>query len=453
MVDVRTVLVVDDDADLCASLAEALEARGYRAETTTSGSEATQLARSRDYGAILLDIELGAGVTGLEVCREIVAITPDLPIIIVTGHDDLDNVVQAIRAGAFEFIRKPVSLDSLDEVVGRALRARGRRQPPLIEDGSEHAPRPPYIIGDSAAMRRLYADIIRVSRADTTVVVTGETGTGKELVARAIHESSPRSEQAFVALNCAAMTSTLLESELFGHVKGAFTDARRRRDGLFVAADGGTLFLDEIGEMGLDMQAKLLRVLQNRRVRAVGGTVEVPVDVRLIAATNRDLEAEVARGTFREDVFYRIHVVALEVPPLRERDDDVVLIARHLLEQAFPEHDVRLAPDVERKLHEYDWPGNVRELENVITRASAVLAGDVVEVEHLPPQVRDHVPKSSVINGFNSSALPTLDEVEQRYISHVLEIVDGNKTSASKILGMNRRTLYRKLARYSESAG
>ena len=444
------ILIVDDDTDLCAMLAQALESQGYDADITANPADAGRLVRERDYSTVLIDIELGQGVSGIDLCAEIVVCRPDLPVVIVTGHDDLDNVVRAIRAGAFEFLRKPVTLVSLEDVIGRAIRAKRRRQTLRIEDGSEAERRPPGIIGESPAMMQLYSDIARVSRADTTVVINGATGTGKELVARAIHELSDRASKPFVALNCAAMTPTLLESELFGHAKGAFTDAKHRRDGLFVAADGGTLFLDEIGEMELDMQAKLLRVLQNRRVRAVGETTEVPVDVRLVAATNRDLEAAVKAGTFREDVYYRIHVVALEVPPLRERGRDVLLIAQHLLKRTIGDREVEITPEAEKKLLEYNWPGNVRELENVITRASALMTDDMIEVEHLPPQIRNFIPESTVAAGFDGAALPTLDEVEQRYISHVLEVVNGNKTSASKILGMNRRTLYRKLASFAE---
>src|SRR5690606_2490159 len=304
----------------------------------------------------------------------------------------------------------------------------------------------------SPAMRKVNDLIGRVAESDANVLITGESGTGKELVARALHMRSPRSGGPFVAVNCAAVPETLLESELFGHAKGAFTDARQARTGLFVQASGGTLFLDEVGEMPLGMQPKILRSLQERRVRPVGGNTEVPFDARLITATNRDLETEVAERRFREDLYYRINVVRIEVPPLRARGNDILLLAQHFIERAAQRSGksvVGLVSAAAEKLLSYDWPGNVRELENCIERAVALTRFDQVTVEDLPEKVRNYQSSHIVVASDDPNELLPMQEVERRYIQRVLKSVGGNKTQAAKVLGFDRRTLYRKLDRYA----
>jgi two-component system response regulator HydG len=299
-------------------------------------------------------------------------------------------------------------------------------------------------------MRDVFNLVDQVAQTDATVLVTGESGTGKELIARAIHNNGPRAGAPFVAINCAAVPASLLESELFGHVKGAFTDAKRTREGLFLQATGGTLFLDEIGEMPLDMQAKLLRVLQEHKVRPVGGDTELVFDTRIISATNRDLEDDVAANRFREDLFYRINVICIDVPPLRSRGSDVLLLAQHFLERYAGKLGKAVegfAPEAARVLRDYNWPGNVRELENCIERAVTLTRFSLISVDDLPSSLQDFQPRSMVITVEDPETLPSLTEMEERYIRQVLEAVDWNKSRAARILRVDRRTLYRKMER------
>jgi two-component system response regulator HydG len=307
------------------------------------------------------------------------------------------------------------------------------------------------MIGTSAPMQKVYDLVARVADTEATVLVTGESGTGKELVAKAIHSRSRRKEGPFVAINCAAMPEPLLESELFGHVKGAFTDARQARSGLFLKASGGTLFLDEIGEMAMGMQAKLLRVLQERTVRPVGGDKEVPFDTRIVAATNRDLDTEVAERRFREDLFYRINVVRIQVPPLRSRGSDVLVLAQHFVERFAAVHRTNvkgLSSAAAERLMTYSWPGNVRELQNCIERAVALARYEMLGVDDLPEKLRDYRPSRVIVESEDPAELLPMEEVERRYVLRVLQAVGGNKTLAAEVLGFDRRTLYRKLERY-----
>jgi two-component system response regulator HydG len=310
------------------------------------------------------------------------------------------------------------------------------------------------MLGNSPAVRRVFDLVARVGDSDASVLISGESGTGKELVARAIHEHSSRREGPFLAINCAALPPTLLESELFGHTRGAFTDAKAARTGLFVQAEGGTLLLDEIGEMPLEMQPKLLRALQERTVRPLGGNSEVPFNVRVLASTNRDLEAEVEARRFREDLYYRIHVVSIDVPPLRERGADTLLLSQHFIDRfaARSNRSVRgIAPAAADKLLAYNWPGNVRELENCMERAVALMRTHEITVEDLPEKVRNYQPAHEVLAVHDPSELITVDELERRYIQRVLALVSGNKSRAAQILGFDRRTLYRKIERYGWS--
>ncbi|MCA9688562.1 MAG: sigma-54-dependent Fis family transcriptional regulator, partial [Myxococcales bacterium] len=386
-----------------------------------------------------------------DLCARVVDEHPQLPVVVLTGQQTMEAAIGALRAGASDFVTKPVDFVELQHRIERALRQRDLELE--VRRLRQEATRPPgaiNMIGESAVMRGVFERVARVATSDVRVLISGESGVGKELVARAIHEQSPRADGPFVALNCAAVPTNLLESELFGHARGAFTDARRARDGLFLQAQGGTLLLDEIGEMPAAMQPKLLRALQERTIRPVGGDRHVRYDARIITATNRDLEAEVAHGRFREDLYYRINVVGISVPPLRARDADISLLAEHFLQRCAARSGAprkRLSPAAASRLRSYEWPGNVRELENTIERAVALSVGDAIEIDDLPDRLRAPRPSNFVISAEDPSEFISLQELERRYLQRVLTLVRGNKTRAAAILGLARRTLYRKLDR------
>ncbi len=446
----QRILVVDDDRDLCDLIAGGLGKRDFDADTVYDAGAALDALAARGYDAVALDVQLGDD-DGMALCSRIADNYRDVPVVIMTGHGDMDMAIQAMRSGAYDFITKPLKVDALAMALRRAIEHRElSAEVTRLREENARMPRIDAMIGESRPMRRVYELVEQVAGGDATVLVTGESGTGKELVARAIHERSARAAGPFVAVNCAAVASTLLESELFGHVKGAFTDAKTSRAGLFVQASGGTLFLDEIGEMAADMQAKLLRVLQESRVRPVGGDSEVSFDTRIIAATNRDLESEVEDGAFREDLFYRINVVQIPLPPLRSRGKDVLLMAQSFLEEAArtSNKDVRgISRAAAEKLLGYDWPGNVRELQNCMERAVTLTRVDEIVPDDLPDKIRSHESARILISGDDPDEMPTLEEMERRYIRRVLDTVQGNKTHAARVLGVDRRTLYRKLDR------
>jgi DNA-binding NtrC family response regulator len=449
------VLVIDDDADLCAALADALTSFGFEVKQTTSSSEGFALAMDEDLSAIVTDLSMD-GLSGVEMCERLAALRPDVPVIVLTGSRSMETAIAAMRAGAFDFLAKPVEPSLLRLSVERAIKHRKlhtevlRLREVLVE-------RKPIdsLIGTSAAMKRLRDMVSRVAASDASVLICGETGTGKELVAHAIHAASGRSAGRFVAINCAAVPAQLLESELFGHAKGAFTDARITRQGLFVKASGGTLFLDEIGDMPLEMQSKLLRALQERVVRPVGSDTETPFDARIVAATHRNLEADVAAGRFRQDLYYRIHVVRIDVPALRDRGDDVLALAAHFTDQICKRTGrprVNISASVAQRLLSYDWPGNVRELENCIEHAEALARFSEISTEDIPERIRSHRPEALVESVGHADAVLTLDELERRYIMRVLRLVNGNKSRAAELLGLDRRTLYRRLDQYAKSS-
>jgi two-component system response regulator HydG len=445
------ILCLDDDEDACELLATALEARGFTVRTETDAETAISAAMEDDFDAVLTDLQLG-DTDGLSVCTRILAGRPSLPIVVVTGHASLDTAVAAMRAGAFDFLTKPLDLDLLALTVARAVQHyRLKLEVHRLRNEIAGAQGFERLLGKSLAMRRVFDVVTRVAQTSASVLVGGESGTGKELVARAIHERSPRSDGPFVAINCAAVPATLLESELFGHARGAFTDAKMARKGLFLEANGGTLFLDEIGEMPLDMQVKLLRALQERRVRPVGGDKEVAFDARVVTATNRDLEADVHAKRFREDLYYRINVVSVDVPPLRDREGDIPVLAAAFVARFAARHGKHvegLAPAALEKLINYQWPGNVRELENCMERAVAMTQTERVIAADLPERVRAYRPEQvSALLPQSVEELVTVDELETRYLRHVLGLVKGNKSRAARILGYDRRTLYRKLER------
>jgi DNA-binding NtrC family response regulator len=445
------VLVVDDDQSMCEMLELMLRRDALEVEWRTSGLDALELVAERDFDVILTDLGM-ASLSGAELCERILGIRPDVPVIVVTGNASFDAAVASIRAGAYDFITKPVDAKLLSLVVGRALQHRQLRQEvKRLRRAVVDTQRFGRLLGESQAMRRVFDLVTRVADSDASVLIMGESGTGKELIARAVHAQSSRREGPFLAVNCAAMPGALLESELFGHTRGAFTDAKAARTGLFEQASGGTLFLDEIGELPIEMQPKLLRALQERTVRPIGGNVEVPFDARIVTATNRDLEAEVDEKRFREDLYYRINVVRVDAPALRERGGDVLLLAQHFVERfaARSNKAVRgIHAAAAEKLVNYDWPGNVRELENCIERAVALLRFDEVTVDDLPEKIRQYRADRLVFATDDLAEVLTIDELERRYIQRVLTLVGGNKSRAADLLGLDRRTLYRRLDRY-----
>ena len=443
-----TILVVDDNTDAAELLRDLLCKRGFDATSVTSGQACLEHLKTHPSDVVVTDIQM-PGMSGIDLCMTLRERHPDLLPIVVTGQSDFETALAAIRAGAYDFITKPVKIEAVEVAVSRALEYLTlKREVTRLRATSDRDRTIDGIAGDSSAIREMVEMIRRVADSDASVLITGESGTGKELVARALHNLSPRREQPFVAVNCAAMPASLLESELFGHVRGAFTDAKQDRKGLFARAGAGTILLDEIGEMPTEMQVKLLRVLQQRTVRPVGGNEEIPFEARVITSTNRDLEAEVAEKRFREDLFYRINVVQIAVPPLRDRAGDILSLAQHFVEQiaARSKKPVRgLSAAAARLLVDYDWPGNVRELENCVERAVALCRLDEITIDDLPTKVQQHESSKIVISTASPSELITMDEMERRYLRQVLAAVGGNKTHAARILGMDRRSLYRRI--------
>ncbi len=454
------VLVVDDDPALLEVLEVNLQAKGYQVGAHARAEDAFAALASTPVDVVITDLNL-QGASGLELCERIVRARPEVPVLVITGHGSLDAAVAAIRAGAYDFITKPFDLDVLDVAIARAVRH--RRRPPRRATRSADDPLE-ALAGESPAIEGLRGLIERVAGSDASVLIRGETGTGKELVARARHAHSARRDGPFVAINCAAMPEALLESELFGHVKGAFSGAVEARAGLFQRASGGTLFLDEIGDMSMPLQAKLLRVLQERRARPVGGSEERPFDVRVVAATHRDLREAVEQGRFRADLLFRLDVIGMEVPPLRARGRDVLALAQRFVDEHAArggKHVTGVSEAAAEHLLAYGWPGNARELQNCIERAVALTEHDEVQVEDLPASVRAASPTrmraadplAVLAPGDDPRALPTLDEMERRYVHHVLDLARGNKTLAARVLGLDRKSLYRKLGRWTREDG
>ena len=449
------VLIVDDERSMCEMLETDLKLRDFDVQWFTSAEDGFRVVLEQSIDTVLTDLKM-PGIDGLEFCRRIVENRPDIPVVVMTAFGSLETAVAAIRAGAYDFVTKPIEMDLLAMTLGRAIGHRElQEQVKVLSQAADRATRFEDLIGASPAMQKLYDQLARIADTETSILITGESGTGKELVARSLHARSRRYEKPFVPVNCAALPDTLLESELFGHAKGAFTDARSDRKGLFAQAEGGTLFLDEIGEMPLAMQPKLLRALEESKVRPVGSDQEVPFDVRIVTATNRDLETAIEESRFREDLFFRINVIQLDMPPLRSRGTDVLLLAQHYLE-AFAERAGKevegLSDAVAERLLNYSWPGNVRELRNVVERAVALTRYSKLAVEDLPEKVREYRSSQVFIGGEDPSELVPIEEVERRYIEHVLQAVDGNKTMAARILGLDRKTLYRKLQQRAQSS-
>ena len=450
------ILIVDDEQAMCDLLATDLAARGFEVATHTGAEDAFAELQRREFDVVLTDLNM-PGLSGLELCERIVANRPDVLVIVITAFGSMEAAVSAIRAGAYDFVTKPIELDLLALTLQRALKQRRlEEQVRVLSDPVARAHQFDELIGDSPAMRRLFDEMSRMVQSEASLLITGETGTGKDLVAEAFHGRGPRARGPFVALNCSAMPEALLESELFGHKRGAFTDARNTREGLFQKAHGGTLFLDEVCEIALAVQPKLLRALETARVRPVGADDEIAVDVRVIAATNRDLETAIDEGRFREDLHYRINVLQIDLPPLRSRGTDVLVLAQHFIERVAKSAGkpvTGLTRPVAERLLSYAWPGNVRELRNVIERAVALTQHDQIVVEDLPEKIRQYRNSRVLATGNDPTELRTLDSIERDYILHVMQAVDGNKSLAARILGLDRKTLYRKLDQYADDGG
>jgi DNA-binding NtrC family response regulator len=442
-----TIVVADDEKNIREGLAEALTIDGYRALPAADGEEALALVESGDADLVITDLRMPK-LGGTEVLKAVVGRYPGLPVIVLTGHGTIEDAVAAMRAGAFDFLTKPVNLDHLSILVKRALEARElTRKNRELEAEVEAQRRSSSIIGKSSEMKKVFDLVRRVAPTRASVLITGDSGVGKELVADAIHNLSPRRDGPLVKVHCAALAESLLESELFGHEKGSFTGAQARKRGRFELADKGTLFLDEIGEINQNVQIKILRVLQERKFERVGGEDTVEVDVRIVAATNRDLKEEILKGTFREDLYYRLNVVNIHVPPLRERRDDIPLLAMSFLREFAMENGKKiegLDPKARQALYSYPWPGNVRELRNSMESAVVMAGGGLIGLDDLPPNLRSSGEERDVRVPIGS----TLEEAEKILIRETLAAQGGNKSRTAEILGIGRKTLYQKIEEY-----
>ncbi len=444
-----SVLIVEDDVQLAEVLARFLRKQGFEVQTAADARTALETMLERVFDIVLSDIRL-PDRSGIELLQEIKRAFPATIVLMMTAFSSIDSAVEAVRMGADDYLSKPLQLEDVRMRIERALERR-RLETRVADLQQQLTERYRFgnIIGKSKPMQELFKVLERVARSSATVLIVGRTGTGKELVARAIHYNSPRAKGPFVDINCGALPEELLESELFGYVRGAFTGATESRPGLFEVAHGGTLFLDEVEALKPELQVKLLRVLQERVIRRVGGRENIPVDVRIIAATNQDLEAAVRRGEFREDLYYRLNVVTLYLPELRERREDIPLLVEHFLQQYARENNQpvrRFSTEAMRLLMSYSWPGNVRELQNAVEYALTMSTEPVLTIRDLPPHISGIAPTERWAPP--ERGLRTLQEVEKRHILRILEETGGNHTRAAEILGIDRRTLYRKLEKY-----
>jgi DNA-binding NtrC family response regulator len=450
MSEPRNLLVVDDDAAMRQMLASLFEDQGYAVREAASANEAIERVGEFDFDAVLSDIRM-PGKTGIEMVGELRELRPSTPVILMTAFGSIDSAIDAMRAGAFDYITKPFEPETALITVERALERRAleqenRRLRRAVDQTTSFGD----LIGVSPAMRDIFALIRKVAHGRSSVLITGESGTGKEVVARTLHYYGSRAEKPFIPINCSAIPEGLLESELFGHVKGAFTGANTSKRGLFEEANGGTLFLDEIGDMGQGLQSKLLRVLQDRVVRPVGGTEAVAVDVRIVAATNQELQGQIEKGTFREDLYYRLNVIPIHIPPLRERPEDIPALIDAFVKKHSEGKRRTVSPAAVQKLKSWPWKGNARELENVIERSLALFDSPEISVDDLPAGPSTDVATGDSAVAFLRSAAErrlNLRDVEALYIDEIMKLTNGNKVHASKILGVDRKTLYRRMER------
>lgn len=448
-----TILIVEDEKNLREGLREALQSPGFRVITAENGFQAEEIVREGAVDLVISDLKM-PGMSGLELLRQVHSFSPSTPFIMMTAYGTVDTAVEAMKAGAYDYLTKPVNLDQLELLVARSLKERDlERENIYLREQLQKQYGLERLTGRSRAMEKVFELVRQVSNTNSTVLITGESGTGKEVVARAIHQQSFRKNKPFIAIHCAALAPSLLESELFGHEKGAFTGAVSRKKGKFEAADGGTVFLDEVNEIPLEMQVKLLRFLEMRELERVGGTESIPVDIRLLAASNADLEELVREGRMREDLYFRLNVVRLKLPPLRERPEDIPLLVREFIDELSRNNRKEIAsitPEALRALQGYRWPGNVRELKNCLESMIVLAKGPVLDLEDLPPQIRPVPAGPPAVRGEVN-----LRKLEKAAVAAALARADGNKKRASELLGVSRRTLYRKLKEYGlmESGG
>jgi DNA-binding NtrC family response regulator len=446
----RSILLIDDDVAFRHVMAGELKRLHFDVSAAGSGEEGLKRIAEHEPDIVLLDLQM-PGISGLETLKAIRESNPGVEVIMLTGHGSIDTAIESIRAGAFDYVVKPCPLDELEVRIQRAIERQAlRRRTSILERGLTPPDLGSSFVGSSPEFSHLLHLIDRVAPTDSTVLVTGETGSGKEMVSKLIHTRSLRRARPFVVVECAALQETLLQSELFGHERGAFTGADRAKAGLFEVANGGTIFLDEIGEVSQTTQVKLLRVLDTSTFRHVGGTGEIHVDVRVLAATNRDLPAMVRQGLFREDLYYRLSTIAIEIPPLRKRLPDIDLLADCFVErlnERFGYHK-RLGTAARDLLRRHDWPGNVRELLHAVEAAMIVCEGAEIEPEHLPASIRLALTGAQPHTGAAAGPLPTLDALERAHIESALRATDGHRGNAAKMLGISERNLYRKLRDY-----
>ncbi len=444
------ILVIDDEESMCNFMEIMLGKEGYAVDTANSGPEGLELLRGGKYDLIIADLNMPE-MSGIDVLREVRSVNRDQDMIVMTAYASVDSAIEAMKQGAVDYVTKPFKVDEIKIAIEKTLSrkklvAENNELKRQLAEGTSFE----KFIGNSESVVQLKKLAGRIAGSDSTVLVRGESGTGKDLIARAIHQHSPRANGPFVTINCAALPENLLESELFGHKKGSFTGAIKDKEGLFKVADGGTFFLDEVGNTSMAIQVKLLRVLEDKRMTPVGETKPIEVDVRLIAATNADLEEEVKAGRFRADLFYRLNVIPIHIPPLRARSDDIDLLTRHFIadfcaKQGVPEKG--LSDEARRLLLEYNWPGNVRELENTIERAVLLSRTDTLEVSDFPDRLADST--SDALVQTDEPSNPTLESIEKAYIHFVISQTDGKKAEAARILGIDASTLYRKIQRYN----
>jgi DNA-binding NtrC family response regulator len=441
------VLLVDDDSTFRGVMTAELTRRGYEVVAAASGAEALELAPRVDPDITLLDLHL-PDIDGIDVLERLQERNPSTAVVVLTGHGTIDTAIRAIRLGARDYLEKPCPIAKLEMTIQKTCEhERLVKRQRVLEDGYAAPNVAPGVVGASPAFLKLMENVARIARTGATTLVLGETGVGKEVVATLLHAQSPRRDAAFVVVDCAALHEQLLQSEIFGHERGAFTGADRLKHGLFEVASGGTIFLDEVGDIGLDVQAKLLRVLETGRFRRLGGTAEIAVDLRIVAATNRDLRLAIARGHFREDLFYRLATFVVEIPPLRERPEDLRLLVDHFTGQLNLRFSLskQVGHDAMEALLRHAWPGNVRELIHVLEQAVVLSDADVIGLQDLPAVVRGEGAPPPVSA---SGQIPTLREVQRRHIVWVLEKAAGNRAQAARLLGTSERTFYRLLERY-----
>lgn len=446
------ILMVDDEEISLQNVGHYLENQGFEVTPAKSGKEALVLLNQCPFDLVITDLKIG-DIDGVQVMKTAKELYPEIEVIIVTGYATITSAVEAMAQGAFYYLPKPITLKELHELILKAMEKTMLRKEIIRLKKRIKAQQGTQFIGRNPAILKLKESITQFAQLDCNILISGETGTGKELVARIIHEMSPRSDKRFLPINCGAMNEELMLNELFGHEKSAFTDAGSLHKGLLETTDGGVVLFDEIGEMPLSMQVKLLRVLQEKRIIRLGGTREIPVDIRILAATHRDLAKEVEKGRFRQDLFYRLNVVNLHIPPLRDRIDDIPLLANYFTAKySPPKGDTKsLSPEALQRLQAYDYPGNARELENIIERSIALCSSQEIKIHHLPENLGVGMPFNLNYSAQEFKPNKSLEENERDYILSVLKNVEGNKTQAAKVIGIDRVSLWRKLKKFQKS--